>query len=792
MVESNPHPASSKEMASDTPRTVEEGIMEEPVGDGTGVNALDEAHFDDPNLNPRHMIMLEDESPYPEVRSAVANTDDPGMNVDTLRAWILGLVCAIIVPGFNQFFSLRLPSIGISGLVVQLLTFPVGHAWAAYIPRWRIMGVNLNPGPFTVKEHVLITIMVNIGITTHLVASAFELRSTSVAVQRVYYGQVYDFGCELFVVMSTQLIGFSVGGIASRFLVAPPSMIWPANLVACVVFNTLHSRFHSAVDVDTRGGLSRQRFFLYALFGSFAWLQALSFFSWVTWFRPNNPTIAQMFGYVHGMGMSIITLDWNQIAFVSSPLATPWWAQANVFGGFVFFFWFLVPILYFSNTWYAKFMPISSRTSYDNQMNAYNISKILTAELTIDLEAYHKYSPLFMSLSFASITATLTHTMLFFRKQISLQMRRTLSQQPDIHARLMSEYPQVPEWWYAIIFLSMCAFGIISVEVWPTQMPVWAFALAVFTAFVYVIPVGMILAITNQEIALNVVTELIIGYALPGHPLAMMLFKTWGYITMAQALAFTSNFKLGHYMKIPPRTMFWGQIAATVIAGTVQLGVQAWMFTNIDNLCSPGQKDRFVCPSTEVFGTASIIINDNLQGLIGPGLIFSKGQTYKCGCLNRLTAALLFFLVGAVAPLVGWTLTRTYPNGFLRYLNPLIFAGTSAIPPATALNYVPAAWIKYNCKYFILVRFAHASISTTDILAAALDAGVAFCFLVIFFALELPKAGTIGTTNILQWWGNTVPFTGADYGPNGAGTPVQALAPGESFGFVNIFAIFFP
>jgi hypothetical protein len=54
--------------------------------------------------------------------------------------------------------------------------------------------------------------------------------------------------------------------------------------------------------------------------------------------------------------------------------------------------------------------------------------------------------------------------------------------------------------------------------------------------------------------------------------------------------------------------MFWSQIVATVIAGTVQLGVQAWMFTNIADMCSPNQKDGFICPSTEVFGTASIIV----------------------------------------------------------------------------------------------------------------------------------------------------------------------------------------
>lgn len=55
--------------------------------------------------------------------------------------------------------------------------------------------------------------------------------------------------------------------------------------------------------------------------------------------------------------------------------------------------------------------------------------------------------------------------------------------------------------------------------------------------------------------------------------------------------------------------MFWGQVAGTVVAGTVQLGVQAWMFTNIEDMCSTHQKDGFICPGTEVFGTASIIVS---------------------------------------------------------------------------------------------------------------------------------------------------------------------------------------
>ncbi|KAK7065013.1 sexual differentiation process protein isp4 [Favolaschia claudopus] len=778
------------------------------------IAALTGAQFDDPNLDKEHFTALDDESPYPEVRSAVANTDDPDMPVTTLRTWVIGIAWAIIIPGLNQFFFFRFPGVTITGIVAQLLSFPCGRAAAAYLPNWRVFGVSLNPGPFTVKEHVLITIMASVGA-----GSAYA--TDIVAVQRVYYNQTYNFSYQWFVVMSTQLIGFSIGGVARRFLVAPPSMIWPANLVNCALFNTLHSQYYAGV--GTRGGLSRERFFVYAFLGSFFWyffpgyiFQALSYFSWVTWIRPNNATIAQLFGYFHGMGMSVVTFDWNQITYIGSPLATPWWAEANIFAGFVFFYWFLTPVLYFTNTWFGKFMPISSRTSYDNQMQTYDVKRILTADNTVDLDAYHKYSPLFLSttfaisygLSFASITATLMHAFLYFRKQIWVQSRRALHEQPDIHARLMSRYPQVPEWWYLVLFLGMFVLGIISIEVWPTQMPVWAFVLALIIAFTYVIPIGMIQAITNQQVGLNVITELIIGYALPGRPVAMMMFKTWGYITMAQALTFASDFKLGHYMKIPPRPMFWSQVVATVIAGTVQLGVQAWMFTNINDFCAPDQKDGFICPSTEVFGTASIIVRasffpgistismtDNIDSGVSSdrscssavdrhtivsirvaGIVFHL--TRVCVCL----ALVFFFLIGTVTPVIAWSLNKKYPNSFLKYVNPVIFNGTGLIPPATAINYVPWAAVGFIFQYVIRRRHFSWWTKYNYVLSAALDSGVAVSILVIFFALQFPKNGTIGLTNIQAWWGNTIPFTGADYGPGGAGTPVRPLAPGETFG----------
>ena len=101
--------------------------------------------------------------------------------------------------------------------------------------------------------------------------------------------------------------------------------------------------------------------------------------------------------------------------------------------------------------------------------------------------------------------------------------------------------------------------------------------------------------------------------AVPGRPIAMMLFKTWGYTTMAQAIMFMSYFKLAHYMKIAHLPMFFCQVVAATIAGTVQLGVQSWMFSNIEGLCDANQKDGFICPETIVFGNASVLTAGILQ-----------------------------------------------------------------------------------------------------------------------------------------------------------------------------------
>ena len=59
--------------------------------------------------------------------------------------------------------------------------------------------------------------------------------------------------------------------------------------------------------------------------------------------------VNQLFGVVSGLGMGILTFDWNQIAFIGSPLMIPWWAEVHIMVGFVLLYWLAVPLLYYTN-----------------------------------------------------------------------------------------------------------------------------------------------------------------------------------------------------------------------------------------------------------------------------------------------------------------------------------------------------------------------------------------------------------------------------------------------------------
>lgn len=67
------------------------------------------------------------------------------------------------------------------------------------------------------------------------------------------------------------------------------------------------------------------------------------------------------------------------------------------------------------------------------------------------------------------------------------------------------------------------ALSLVAVLFYPTNLEWWAFLLAVAISFIFSLPIGIVEAVTSQEIGLNVLTEFVYGYIQPGRPLALML-----------------------------------------------------------------------------------------------------------------------------------------------------------------------------------------------------------------------------------------------------------------------------
>jgi hypothetical protein len=122
------------------------------------------------------------------------------MPASTVRAWLIGLIWAALIPGVNQFFFFRYPTVGLpvrfvlhdffpqhlhsmlsctpyEQFIPLLLSFPIGKLLALYVPNVTLFGLELNPGPFTIKEHVIITIMASVASApAYAVSTGFSIQ----------------------------------------------------------------------------------------------------------------------------------------------------------------------------------------------------------------------------------------------------------------------------------------------------------------------------------------------------------------------------------------------------------------------------------------------------------------------------------------------------------------------------------------------------------------------------------------------------------------------------------------
>ena len=127
-----------------------------------------------------------------------------------------------------------------------------------------------------------------------------------------------------------------------------------------------------------------------------------------------------------------------------------------------------------------------------------------------------------------------------------------------------------------------------------------------------------------------------------------------------------------------------------------------------------------------LFITSSLIF----RGLIGPARQFGTGSIYH--------PHLYAIIAGVFIPMPAYFWQRRYPNSWARYVStPVVFAGLSAIPPATGINY--SSWFLVGFIFQYLIRkknFAWWS-KFNYVLSSALDCGTVISIMVIFFTLQV-------------------------------------------------------
>lgn len=381
-------------------------------------------------------------------------------------------------------------------------------------------------------------------------------------------------GYSILLLLSTQLMGLGFSGLLRRFVVYPVEAIWPNTLPTLALNRAL--LLPDKKETIHGWSISRYRFFFYAFSAMFIyfWLPgfvfpALSLFAWMTWIAPNNFNLNMITGSNSGLGFNpISTFDWNVLSVYSAPLAYPFFAFSQQFAGTILG-GLIIIALYWTNTSWSAYLPINSSGIFDNTGNSYNITKVVTPNSAVLNEtAYQEYSPAFYSAgnlvvygaffafypltmvfilldtwrpilkAYRSMMASVTSsTIRFFVgfKNAALSLVRGRFREAGQHlltifnddtsiydgfddpfTNMMRSYPEVPDSWFLGIALVAFIFAIIVVTNWPQlDTPVWTVFFVIGLNLIFLIPMSYLYAISGTTEGLNVVTELIIGYALP-------------------------------------------------------------------------------------------------------------------------------------------------------------------------------------------------------------------------------------------------------------------------------------
>ncbi|KAK9481136.1 OPT oligopeptide transporter protein-domain-containing protein [Lipomyces japonicus] len=698
-------------------------------------------------------------SPYPEVRSVCSPVDDPNVPVETFRAYVIGLFWVAVGSFVNQMMGFRQPYFTLSAQVIQLLSVPCGQLAARIVPDISVFGIKLNPGPWTFKEQVFVTIITNVG--AH--GATFIYYAPTMRL-KIFYGQEWmGYGFTVVMGLTCQFFGLGLAGVLRRWAIYPVKAVWPTILPILQLNRTL---LVPEKKKNINGWtISKYKFFNLVLAGSFIYFfipdylfTALSTFNWPTWIAPTNKKLAYVMGSRIGMGFNpITTFDWSVINF-STPLILPFYTHANRYVGSVIAS-IVILIMVFTNYKYTAYIPPNTADVYDRYGKSYNVTRILKNG-RLDIDLYKQYSPpyisagnlLSQSVSYMVYTFGFVYVLLsewkVFKEAIEGFMKNLKNRETSNYERykdpvsvLMRQYPEVPDWWFLVVLALSFIIACIAMAAFPTTTPVWVIVVVLIASIVLIVPFIVLYSSTGYFLSMNMLGTILGGYLVPGNGLVCIFTRIFGFGVDDQSETFIGDQKLAHYAKLPPRAVFRAQIIAVFVQIFCSAGALEFLVTGLPNFCSYTQESRFVCTFAHSLYGESITL-----GVVGPHRTFDVLYPTLKYC----------FLIGALIALPCFYVRKFFSDQ-LRFFHPVLFLGGFIVYGSTynISYYTPGLYTSFFFMYYIRQRYLAWWAKYNYIMSSALTAGVAFSGILIFLALQYkPKH--------LVWWGNEVSSAGVD------------------------------
>lgn len=600
-------------------------------------------------------------------------------------------------------------------------------------------------------------------------AATAAVATEILAAQKLYYNMDPNPGAAIFLVISSQLLGYGIAGLLRSVLVRPTKMIWPINIPVNTLLETLH---RDKAETKVRLKVFYVIFsciFVYEVIPEYMFplLQGVSIFCLA---NQHSLTFTNLFGGSQGnegLGFLSLCFDWQYIAGLGSPLWYPLQTLINALVGYLLCIVVFMSI-YYGNIWNSQDFPFLSQLLYDSSSNAtvfseYNLTTILNSNNEIEYSALGAQGIPYLTGTYvaylitsnAGLTATIVHMLLWnfediksgwsFLKPSNLRKLATPSNwifwkggktkeqrqadaladpELDPHYKLMmrNKYAEVPDFWFGITLVASFIIGLVCLYAIHSTLPWWGFIVSNIFAALFILFFGAQFGLTGFQFNQQPICQMLAGYLHPGKPLANMWFTVFSYNGVQQGQLLARDLKLAQMAHLSPKATFTAQISGCVIGAIFNyIMMQTIVNNQRDILTSVEGSNVWSGQNVQQYNTLAIAWSI-------AGDMFSVGARYQWVTLS--------YLWGFLVPLPMYFAYRWTKWWGFSYLNASmilwymgwLFVGTNAsITMYFALG-ILAQW-------FIRKRYPHLFVKYNYLVSAALDGGTQVIVFILSFAV---------------------------------------------------------